>query len=140
MEGILFFYCYLSLQYGKVRVVLMDTQKKKEPPMDKGSDPLWAVAQERVKFRFQLYLFLAITTLLWFIWLSTNLWNVWQFHRLQRAGFPTSVYPWTFPWPFYVMLIWGVVLVLFYLKAYSKLGTQAIEEEYAKLKGEKRDE
>ncbi len=105
--------------------------------MNKESDPLWAVAQERVKFRFQLYLYFAITTLLWFIWLSTNLWERGYSQRLGRSGLPVPI-PWTFPWPVYVMLIWGAVLTLFYLKVYSKLGTQAIEEEYAKLKGEKK--
>lgn len=101
--------------------------------MHKESDPLWIIAQERVKFRFQLYLFFAVTTILWFIWFSTNVWD----RGVLKPSSRGASLPWTFPWPLYVMLVWGVILFLMYLKVYSKVGPLAVEEEYTKLKGKK---
>ncbi|MBA3751930.1 2TM domain-containing protein [Candidatus Dependentiae bacterium] len=95
--------------------------------MDKNNterDPLWAVAQERVQSKLHIYSFIVLNAVLWLIWLCNNLW---------KKAYDRSFY-WEFPWPLYVMLMWGSILFLRYIKLYSKYGKNAVAEEYTKLK------
>lgn len=90
---------------------------------DKG---LWEMAKSRVNFRKSLYTYVIINAFLWLIWILENMQN-------------TKAEPWSFPWPIYPLIGWGLGLVFYYLRVYSHTGEAAVKAEYEKLKRSKKE-
>lgn len=79
------------------------------------------IALRRVNFRKSLYSYIVLIAFMWIIWwLTTG----------RITGFTG------YPWPVWVMLGWGISLVMKYLKAYKGSKKDLAEEEYKKLKSE----
>lgn len=85
---------------------------------------LWKLAKKRVAFHRNLYLFIVINALFWLIWIFDNL-------NSPKQEF------WSFPWPIYPLIGWGIALGLQYFNTYSDANLNAVEREYEKLKREK---
>lgn len=108
--------------------LLKNNIKKGERLMSKEPDPRWTAAQERVAFRYRLYRFLIMNGALWLLWLLTYLWTRCQFTPIIGTIHAKKFAFGAFPWPLYITIIWGVFILLDYLK------TQAVEQEYTKIK------
>lgn len=107
----------------------------------------WA-AQERVPSQYHLYRFLIINGALWLLWLLDYLWARWQLTSIMGSaetalkGFVSVVggsdvktfIPIPFPWPLYVTIIWGIFILLDYLKK------QAEDQEHTKTKQKDRED
>lgn len=85
-------------------------------------EALWQIAKRRAEFRKNLYSYLIINGMLWIIWWFT-------------LGKNTGLTGW--PWPAWVMLFWGVGILLQYVKAYHGDKSDMAEREYEKLKRKK---
>lgn len=83
---------------------------------------LWRIARKRVQFRKSLYSYIAVITFLWFIWWITT---------GRITGFTG------YPWPVWVMLGWGISLVIQYFESRSGSKKDRTEMEYEKLLREK---
>jgi len=81
---------------------------------------LWKIAKARVEFKAQLRKYFFINALLWAIWLLVNI--------SQRGP------EWGFPWPLYVTVIWGIVMLIQYYNAYLKKIDDPVRKEFDKLK------
>lgn len=88
---------------------------------------LWKMAKARVEFKAHLRKYLLVNGFLWLLWLMVNI-----------AG--KSGAAWSFPWPIYVSLAWGLALAIHYYKAYGRKGIDPIRREYEKLKKSKSDD
>ena len=64
---------------------------------------LWRIAQKRAQFRRSLYSYLLVNALLWIVWWFSN---------GRTTGFSG------YPWPVWVMLIWGISILGQYYSAY----------------------
>jgi len=83
---------------------------------------LWRMAKKRAGFKQNLISYLLINAFLWGIW-----WFTAGRHENNTR----------FPWPAWVMLGWGIGLVLNYADAYRGDKETMAEKEYEKLKKEK---
>lgn len=81
---------------------------------------LWKMAKARVEFKAHFRKFLLVNLLLWAIWLMVNISN--------------KSPEWSFPWPIYVTLAWGLVLFLHYYRVYMKGVNDPVKKEFEKLK------
>ena len=88
-------------------------------------DRLWRIARKRAEFRKSLYAYIVVIVFLWVIWWITT----------GRITGLTG-----YPWPMWVMLGWGVSLVMQYIKAYIGNKRDLANEEFQKLKGSKERE
>lgn len=86
---------------------------------------LWKLAKARVAFKAHLRKYLGVNALLWGIWLLVNIAN--------KDG------TWSFPWPIYVTLAWGIVVGLQFFKVYPRSPIDPVSKEFEKLK-KKNDE
>ncbi|HSU51879.1 MAG TPA: 2TM domain-containing protein [Segetibacter sp.] len=79
------------------------------------------IAMRRVNFRKSLYSYIVLIAFMWIIWWMTT---------GRTTGFTG------YPWPVWVMLGWGVSLIMQYLKAYGGSKKDLTDQEYIKLKRE----
>jgi len=86
---------------------------------DKKDQELWRIAQKRAQFRRSAYSYIIINLFLWVIWWFTG---------GKNTGFTG------YPWPIWVMLGWGISLVMQYIQAYHGNEADMAEREYEKLK------
>lgn len=86
---------------------------------DQKDHQLWRIAQKRANFRRSLTQYIIINFFLWAIWWFTD---------GNETGFSGR------PWPIWVMLGWGVAIILQYLEAYTGTKSDMAEKEYEKLK------
>lgn len=77
---------------------------------------LWILAKKRIEFRRSVYAYIAINGLFWAIWWVTE---------GQNEGLKG------FPWPLWVMVIWGIVEAFQYYDAFGS--DRRIEKEYNRL-------
>ncbi len=90
-------------------------------PAPQGKNPeLWELAQRRASFKSHLLTYLIVNTFLWAIWYFTML------HEGRSSN--------TYPWPIWSTLGWGIGLVFHYAGAYVIPKSNAVENEYNKLK------
>jgi hypothetical protein len=89
--------------------------------MEPRDEVLWIIAKKRVGFKWHLLSYLIVNTYLWGVWLVTG------------REFDQQDY---LPWPLWVMLFWGIGLVLNYINAYVLNTGNAVEKEYRKLKNQ----
>ncbi|TDH26189.1 2TM domain-containing protein [Segetibacter sp. 3557_3] len=84
---------------------------------------LWKVARRRAEFRRSLYSYLIVNTLLWCIWWLTS-----DPERRLKG----------FPWPFWVMILWGFSVARQYFHAYYGTKSDLVDKEFDQLKNENR--
>ncbi len=77
------------------------------------NDQLWQQAKARVDFKSHLTVYVIINALLWLIWL-----------------FSSGIY--SYPWPIWPTIGWGVGVLFNYLGVYKSVNS--VEKEYEKLK------
>ncbi len=87
----------------------METEKQRD-------EKLWAMARKRIDFRRSLYAYLSINGIFWIIWWITT----GQYEGLKG-----------FPWPLWIMIIWGIVEIFQYYDAFGD--EKRIEKEYHRL-------
>lgn len=80
-------------------------------------EKLWKLAKKRAEFKKYLLTYLVINAFLWGIWLFNS----------YRHG------DYSFPWPAFVSLGWGIGLAFSYIGAYSGYKESLTEKEYNKL-------
>ncbi len=80
---------------------------------------LWRIAQKRAQFRRSLYSYFVVNAFLWIIWWIT---------KGRFTGFTG------YPWPIWVMLGWGLSIVMHYFQAYHSTKADIADREYEKLK------
>jgi hypothetical protein len=89
-------------------------------PVPEGKDPyLWRKAQARASFKAHALTYLFVNAGLVVIWYFTT----------RGSG-------WSFFWPIFSMLGWGIGLAAHAYGAYSSQTENAVEREYRKLKGQ----
>ncbi len=94
-------------------------------PTPEGKDPiLWEIAQKRAAFKKHLTSYVILNAFFWAIWFFT--------------GGITKVYNGQFnlPWPVWPALGWGIGLAFHYRDAYVTPKSNAVEQEYEKLKNQ----
>jgi hypothetical protein len=83
-------------------------------------EQLWKIARKRASFKKSLLSYIVINAFLWAIWWFSN-------GRYQDG--------WDgIPWPLWVMLGWGIGIVMQYFDAYGGSKDDITEREYRKLK------
>lgn len=88
-----------------------------------GRDPhLMELARRRASFKYHLFSYLLVNTLLWILWFISS-------SRNTHAS--------VFPWPLYPMLGWGIGLFSHYVGAYVFPKQNLVEREYEKLIAQK---
>jgi hypothetical protein len=88
--------------------------------MDEQRDEkLWQLAKRRADFQNSLLSFVVLTVICWAIWYFTS----------YRHGRNTET-----PWPLWVMLAFGIILFLRFIRAYRTDKNTLAEREYDKLK------
>ncbi len=80
-------------------------------------DKLWKLAKKRAEFKKHLITYLIINVFLWGMWL---------FSSLRHGDF-------SFPWPAFVSLGWGIGLGFNYIGAYTGFKDSMTQKEYEKL-------
>lgn len=80
-------------------------------------EKLWKLAKKRAEFKKYLLTYLVINAFLWGFWL---------FNSYRHGDF-------SFPWPAFVSLGWGIGLAFNYIGAYSGYKESLTEKEYNKL-------
>jgi hypothetical protein len=83
---------------------------------------LWRIAKKRAAFRKHLFTYMVIIGFLW---------GVWWFTIGRSRGFSG------YPWPAWIMLVWGIGLGLNYFNAFHGSGEDLAQQEYEKLKRER---
>ena len=97
----------------------MDNQNNLNGNNQQRDENLWKLAKRRAEFKRSLITYLVINLFLW---------GVWFFTAYRHGDF-------SFPWPAFVSLGWGVGLAFSYMSAYS--GRESLtEKEYNKLKNQ----
>jgi hypothetical protein len=90
--------------------------------MDEQRDEkLWQIAKRRADFQDSLIGFVVISTICWAIWFFTG--GRWATINTDHT-----------PWPLWVMLGLGIMLVLKFIKAYKTDKDTLTEKEYERLK------
>ncbi|MBV9987709.1 MAG: 2TM domain-containing protein [Chitinophagaceae bacterium] len=87
--------------------------------MEPKDERLWRIARKRAGFRKSLFSCMVI---------SAFLWGVWWFTDGHRGGSHR------YPWPVWVMLVWGIAIGFQYFDAYSGDRDEMTHQEYEKLK------
>ncbi|HYF32148.1 MAG TPA: 2TM domain-containing protein [Chitinophagaceae bacterium] len=82
-------------------------------------EQLWKIARKRANFKRSLLMYIVINLFLWVIW---------WFSSGRDEGWNG------FPWPIWVMLGWGIGIVMQYFDAYGRNREDMTEREYKKLK------
>ncbi|MEP6675410.1 MAG: 2TM domain-containing protein [Ferruginibacter sp.] len=90
--------------------------------MEERDEQLWKVAKQRANFQRDLVSYCVVNGILWVIWWFT------EGHIREHHGLP---------WPAWVMLGWGIGLVLRFVKAYGSSRDDIAEKEYQRLKDKK---
>jgi hypothetical protein len=80
-------------------------------------EKLWKLAKKRAEFKKQLLTYFIINVFLW---------GLWFFNSYRHGDF-------TFPWPAFVTIGWGIGLAFSYIGAYSGYEESMTEKEYNKL-------
>lgn len=80
-------------------------------------EKLWKTAKKRAEFKKHLITYLIINVFLWGMWL---------FSSLRHGDF-------SFPWPAFVSLGWGIGLGFNYIGAYTGFKDSMTQKEYEKL-------
>ncbi|MEO8512050.1 MAG: 2TM domain-containing protein [Ignavibacteria bacterium] len=80
-------------------------------------EKLWKLAKKRAEFKKHLLTYLVINVFLWCLW----------FFTASKHG------DFSFPWPGFVTLGWGIGLAFNYIGAYSGFKDSQTEKEYNKL-------
>lgn len=84
------------------------------PPKD---ERLWKIAKRRAEFKKHVLTYLIINIFLW---------GIWAFSSIRHGDF-------SFPWPAFVTLGWGIGLGFNYISAYTGFKDQLTQKEYEKL-------
>jgi hypothetical protein len=87
-------------------------------------DQLWKLAKKRANFKRSLLTYIIINAFLWAIWWFTG------GHSSGWRGIP---------WPMWVMLGWGIGIVMQYIDAYGGNQQDLEEREYKKLQERERN-
>ncbi|MBE2219078.1 MAG: 2TM domain-containing protein [Ignavibacteria bacterium] len=95
----------------------MDNQNNINSGTQQRDEKLWRLAKKRTAFKKSLLIYLAVNVLLWGIWLFTS----------GKHG------NYTFPWPAFVTLGWGIGIAFSYIGAYTGYKESLTEKEYNKL-------
>jgi len=82
-------------------------------------DRLWKLARKRANFK---------RSLLTYIVINAFLWAIWWFTSGRDNGFQG------FPWPLWVMLGWGIGIIMQYIDAYGGNKEDLEQREYDKLR------
>ncbi len=85
---------------------------------------LWQLARKRANFKRSLLSYIVINAFLWAIWWFTS-------GRYSGWG--------GIPWPLWVMLGWGIGIVMQYINAYGGNKQDLAEREYNSLQQERKD-
>ncbi len=80
-------------------------------------EKLWKAARKRVEFKKHLLVYAIVNIFLW---------GMWAFGGLKRGDY-------SFPWPVFVTMGWGIGIIFNYIGAYSGLKDSLTEREYQKL-------
>lgn len=80
---------------------------------------LWKLAKKRADFKRSLFVYIVINIFLWIIWWFS------AGHKYDWNGVP---------WPLWVMLGWGIGIVMQYRDAYGGNREDLTDREYKKLK------
>ncbi len=86
-------------------------------------EQLWRIARKRANFRRSFFVYIVINAFLW---------GVWWFTTGRNSGVRG------YPWPIWVMLGWGIGIAFQYFDAYHGSKQDLEQQEYEKLKKEKR--
>ncbi len=86
-------------------------------------EQLWRIARKRANFRRSFFVYVVINAFLW---------GVWWFTIGRNSGVRG------YPWPIWVMLGWGIGIAFQYFDAYHGSKQDLEQQEYEKLKKEKR--
>ena len=89
------------------------------PPTER-DEALWAIAKKRANFKKSFLTYVIINIFLWCIWFFDN------------EDYGNSRYTW--PWPLWVTLGWGIGIAFQYREAYLTSGSNSVQKEYDKLK------
>jgi hypothetical protein len=99
----------------------------KYQPAPEGKDPaLWEIAQKRAGFKKHAVSYVIVNLFLWGVWYFTDSasdemnFSNWRWHH--------------YPWPIWTTLGWGIGLAFNYAGAYIYPKTNAVDQEYQKLK------
>ncbi len=95
----------------------MDDQNNLINGSGQRDEKLWKLAKKRAEFKRHLLTYFVINIFLWGFWL---------FNSYRHDDF-------SFPWPVFVSLGWGVGLAFNYIGAYSSFNDSLTEKEYNKL-------
>ena len=95
-------------------------QSYSQTPSDKDPE-LWEIARKRAGFKSHILTYIIVIPFLWLVWFFTG----------QRDG----SYSW--PWPIWPTLGWGVGLFFHFLGAYVFHKDNMVNREYEKLKRDK---
>lgn len=87
----------------------METAKQRD-------EKLWVIARKRIEFRRSIYAYIIINGIFWAIWWISE---------GQNGGLTG------FPWPLWIMIIWGFVEIFQYYDAFGD--EKRVEKEYNKL-------
>ena len=83
---------------------------------------LWQMAKKRAAFQRALASYFIINAFFWAIW---------WFTIGRDSGFRG------YPWPIWIMIVWGIGLAFNYFNAYHGSGEDLAQQEYEKLKRER---
>ncbi len=95
----------------------MDTNNLNPNSTQQKDEKLWKLAKKRAEFKRSLAVYLVINALLWGVWFFTS----------GKHG------DYSFPWPVFVSLGWGVGMAFSYIGAYTGYKESLTEKEYNKL-------
>jgi hypothetical protein len=79
---------------------------------------LWEKAKDRIAFKRHLNTYLIANALFWLIWIIGNV----------RTAAPFA--SWSFPWPIYPLIGWGIALAFHYLSAFKGRDEKATQRAY----------
>jgi hypothetical protein len=85
---------------------------------------LWKIARKRANFK---------RSLLTYVVINLFLWGIWWFSSGREHGWLGI------PWPVWVMLGWGIGIIMQYLDAYGGNKEDLAEREYNRLRQQQRD-
>lgn len=95
----------------------MDSQNNINSSAQQRDEKLWKLARKRAAFKKSLLVYLAVNLFLW---------GVWFFTSGRHSDY-------SFPWPVFVTLGWGIGVAFSYIGAYTGYKESQTEKEYNKL-------
>lgn len=101
-------------------------------PAPEGKDPeLWEIAQKRASFKNHAVAYIIVNAFLWAVWFFTG-----NHHHEGFDIIDFDSYRHNYPWPIWTTIGWGIGLAFHFAGAYVFPRTNAVENEYQKLKNQ----